>query len=396
MGAGKMRPSSADFDAALGALPLPVGLSIVGSIVFWAARDAMAGAIYVSVATLLLTAATDYNLKKMNFDRAIDPLATCNKILEEARRKSWPEIRDAHVREHKALFNRVDIDLGGKEAANIPTDRRLQSVIAGKEDNDLIALYFQYGRYLLMSSSRAPGILPANLQGLWNEHFNAPWNSDYHTNINLQMNYWPAEVCNLPETVAPLTNLVDRWREPGRLTAREMYDCGGWCMHHATDIYGKTAPIDDMRWGMSPLSGVWMTFPLWRHYKFTQDKEYLRNRAYPIMKEAAEFVSDFLVEKDGYLVTCPTMSPENSYFLPGKQDPCQLTYAATIDNQTLTAHLNQCIKASEILGVDEKERQKWREMLRKIPPIKIGKDSTIMEWIKDYKEVEPGDRKSVV
>lgn len=342
--------------------------------------------------TILFTAATDYNLDSVNFDRGINPLALCTEILSKAESKSFKQIKEAHIVEHQSLFNRVEIDLGRNHLAAWPTNVRLDSVKNGSEDLALVALYFQYGRYLLMGSSRAPGILPANLQGIWNEHINAPWNSDYHTNINLQMNYWPAEVCNLSETVDPLVNIVDKWREPGRESAKVMYGCNGWMMHHATDIFGKTVPNADMRWGMSPLSGVWMTFPLWRHYEFTLDEEYLRNQAYPVMKEAMEFVSDFLVEKDGYLVTNPTMSPENAYILEGKDYPCQLTYAATIDNQTLVAHINNCIQASEILGVDEELRGEWKDILQKIPPVRVGADSTIMEWVEDYKEWEPGHR----
>jgi alpha-L-fucosidase 2 len=171
-----------------------------------------------------------------------------------------------------------------------------------------------------------------------------------------------------------------------------MYGCNGWAMHHATDIFGKTVPNADMRWGMSPLSGVWMTFPLWRHYEFTLDTLYLKNKAYPIMKEAMDFVSDFLVEKDGFLVTNPTMSPENSYKHPNKDYYCQLTYAATIDNQTLTAHINHCIEASEILEMDDDLRQQWTDILSKIHPVRIGQDSTIMEWVEDYEEWEPGHR----
>jgi alpha-L-fucosidase 2 len=342
--------------------------------------------------TILFTAATDYNLGNLNFDRNIDPLKICNTILVKAEEKSYAQLREAHIIDHTSIFNRVQIDLGGEKLSSTPTDVRLDSVKKGCEDAALIALYFQYGRYMLMGSSRHPGILTANLQGVWNGHFNAPWNSDYHTNINLQMNYWPAEVCNLTETVGPLTNIVDKWREPGRVTARDMYACSGWAMHHATDIFGKTTPIADMRWGMSPLSGVWMTFPLWRHFEFTQDKEYLKNRAYPIMKEAMDFVTDFLIEKDAYLVTNPTMSPENAYILDGKDYPCQLTYASTIDNQTLLAHFDHCIEASEILGIDDELREKWKQMRLKIPPVQIGKDSTIMEWIKDYDEWEPGHR----
>jgi len=342
--------------------------------------------------TLILTAATDYNLDKLNFDRNIDPLAICENTLAKAEVKPYSELKEIHIQNHTSLFNRVQINLGGEQLSKVPTDVRLDSVKNGGEDPALIALYFQYGRYLLMGSSRFPGILPANLQGVWNGHFQAPWNSDYHTNINLQMNYWPAEVCNLPETVDPLISIVDKWREPGRETASDMYGCDGWMMHHATDIFGKTVPNADMRWGMSPLSGVWMTFSLWRHYEFTLDKEYLQKQAYPIMKEAMEFVSDFLVEKDGYLVTNPTMSPENAYVIEGNGYPCQLTYAATIDNQTLMGHIDHCIKASEILGVDKDLCENWIQIRRKIPPVLIGKDSTIMEWIEDYKEWEPGHR----
>ncbi len=342
--------------------------------------------------TLILTAATDYNLELLNFDRNINPADICDKIISEKENKDYKQIKNDHINDHQSLFDRVSLDLGQSEFSELPTDVRLDSLKKGSADQDLIALYFQYGRYLLMGSSRAPGILPANLQGVWNEHFNAPWNADYHTNINLQMNYWHAEIANLPETIEPLTNIVDKWRDPGRITAKQMYGCNGWAMHHATDIFGKTAPVADMRWGMSPLSGVWMTFPLWRHYEFTQDIEYLRDKAYPLMKEAMDFVSDFLIEKDGYLVTNPTMSPENAFKLPGKNEPYQLTYASTIDNQTLMAHIDQCIMASKILGTDEELRKDWRDIREKIVPVRIGKDSTIMEWIEDYEEWEPGHR----
>lgn len=342
--------------------------------------------------TLFITAATDYNLDKLNFDRNIDPLLICENILSNTQGKSFSELKKSHIQDHSDLFNRVQINLGGDQLLSIPTDVRLDSVKSGQEDPALIALYFQYGRYLLMGSSRFPGKLPANLQGIWNGHFNAPWESDYHTNINLQMNYWPADICNLPETVGPLTSIVDKWREPGHETAQQMYGCNGWTMHHATDIFGKTVPNANVSWGMSPLSGVWMTFPLWRHFEFTQEEEYLKNRAYPIMKEAMQFVSDFLVEKDGYLVTNPTMSPENAYMLDGDDSPYQLTYAATVDNQTLMAHIDHCIEASELLGVDEDLRKNWKQIRLKIPPVQIGKDSTIMEWIKEYREWAPGHR----
>lgn len=341
---------------------------------------------------ILITGATDYNFDKLNFDRKIDPVKICDSILSKAESKSYKQLLMDHIDDHEALFNRVSINLGENDLVNLPTNIRLDSVKLGAYDPALTALYFQFGRYLLMGSSREPGLLPANLQGVWNEHFQAPWNSDYHININLQMNYWPAEVCNLPETVYPLVNIVDKWREPGRETAKSMYGCNGWTMHHATDVFGKTVPNADMRWGMSPLSGVWMTFPIWRHYEYTQDKEYLKEQAYPIMKEAMAFVSDFLIEKDGYLVTNPTMSPENAYILEGKDYPCQLTYAVTIDNQTLMAHIDHCLEAGEILGESKELLDSWKEIREKIPPVRIGKDSTIMEWITDYDEWEPGHR----
>ncbi|NPA37281.1 MAG: glycoside hydrolase family 95 protein [Chlorobi bacterium] len=342
--------------------------------------------------TLLLTAATDYNLEMLNFDRSIDPEKTCNDIIAKAGKKTYSSLKQAHIADHSAIFNRVSFNLGGNNLDTIPTDKRLNAVKKGAEDPELVTLYNQYGRYLLMGSSRKPGKLPANLQGIWNGHIKAPWNSDYHTNINLQMNYWPAEICNLSETALPLTDLVNQWTEPGKVTAKKMYGCNGWTMHHATDIFGKTAPNADMRWGMSPLSGVWMTFPLWRHFEFTNDKAYLKNKAYPVMKEAMQFVSDFLIEKDGYLVTNPSMSPENAYKLPGSNKPNQLTYAPTIDNQILMAHIDNCIEAAEILGVDADLTKQWKEIRAKIPPVRIGKDSTIMEWIKDYEEWEPGHR----
>ncbi len=342
--------------------------------------------------TLLLTAATDYNLSKLNFDRSIKPAAICSEIISKAEKKSYQKIKSSHIKDHSKIFERVKIDLGGNESDTIPTDQRLIAVKSGGEDPALIALYYQYGRYLLMGSSRSPGVLPANLQGVWNNHLKAPWNSDYHTNINLQMNYWPAEICNLSETAIPLANLVDRWRTPGRISAKEMYGCSGWMMHHTSNIFGYTPPVGDLRWSMSPLSGVWMTVPLYRHYEFTEDIDYLRNKAYPVMKEAMEFIADFLVEKDGYLVSTPSMSPENSYLLPGSKKPNQITYAPTIDNQLLVAHINNSIEAANTLGIDRELVSKWKSILAKIPPVKIGKDSTIMEWIEDYDEREPGHR----
>jgi len=347
----------------------------------------------VNEAIIFYNAATDYNLEKLNFDRNIDPVENAKKNVDKASAKEFEILEREHVKEHKSFLNRQKIELGITQNSELPTDERLFKFQQGEIDNDLIALYFQYGRYLLMNSSRKPGRLPANLQGIWNEHLQAPWNSDYHTNINLQMNYWPAEVCNLPETVELLTNFVDIHRVPGRVTAREMYNAGGWAMHHNTDIFGATSVRAGIHWGMSPLAGVWMNFPLWRHYEFTGDLEYLKNKAYPVMKETSEFVLDFLVEdENGYLVTTPSMSPENSYLDPKTGKRVQLTYAPTMDIQILNEHLERCIEAARILEDDDEYISRLENVLRKLPPVQIGRDGTIQEWIKDYEEHEPGHR----
>ncbi|MBL7113744.1 MAG: glycoside hydrolase N-terminal domain-containing protein [Bacteroidales bacterium] len=228
-----------------------------------------------SKATIFLTAATDYNFSQLNWDRNIDPRKTCNDILEKASARGYEKIKKDHIAEHSEIFNRMEFELEKLTEDTIPTDQRLQHVIDGGYDPHLIALYFQYGGYLLMNSSRSPGILPANLQGVWNEHISAPWNSDYHVNINLQMNYWPAEVCNLHETVEPLIRFIDRNREPGRETAREMYDANGWTMHHITNIFGFTALADAIHWGMFPMGASWMCLSVWRHFEYTMDTTYL-------------------------------------------------------------------------------------------------------------------------
>ncbi len=342
-------------------------------------------------ATLIFTAATDYQIMTLNYDRALDPDSLCRKIIKKAARKDYARLKAEHSLDHEHLFNRVKLSLGKSPRSDFPTDERLKAYQRGLKDEDLAALYFQYGRYLLMDSSRFPGVLPANLQGVWNEHYQAPWNSDFHTNINLQMNYWPAEVCNLPETVRPLAEFLERLREPGRVTAEKMYGARGWTLHHLTDPFGRTAAADGP-WGVTPMCGPWMTFSLWRHYVFSQDEDFLMNQAYPIMKESALFVMDFLIpDGDGYLVTAPSHSPENRFILPSGEKSF-LTYGAAFDMEIARALFENCIRASEILQRDESLRKKWKNILGKLPSIRIGKDRTIMEWIKDYQEAEPGHR----
>ncbi len=343
---------------------------------------------------LLLTAATDYRLEKLNFDSAIDPVATCEEILKQVENKSYETLKASHLDEYQSFFNRVSIDLGGAGADSIPTDKRLMAVKEGIDDPALMALYFQYGRYLLMGSSRYPGKLPANLQGIWCKDFKAPWNSDFHTNINLQMNYWPAQVCNLSEMAGPLTNFIQQLQRPGGVTAREMYGAKGWTLHHLTDVFGRTGIMDGAQWGTFPMGGPWMTFPLYQHYAFTGDTAYLKEKAYPVLRSSAEFILDFLVEDEqGQWVTAPSNSPENSYFLPGTNQAFRLTYGATMDIQIITELFNNCIKSAETLGVDEAFSDSLKAVLDELPAVKVSKSTGgIQEWIKDYKEAEPGHR----
>ena len=357
------------------------------------ARD---GGIYISGAkevTLLWRGATDYNLSELNFDRSINPLAICEEYISQAAKLGYKKLCKRHIDDHREIFDRVALELGTTEQDALPTDVRLKAVKAGANDPGLIALYFQYGRYLLMNSSRQPAVLPANLQGIWNQHFDAPWGSDFHTNINLQMNYWPAEVCNLSETALPLIEFIDKLQKPGSVTAKEMYNARGWTLHHLTDPFGRTAIMDGV-WGCFPMGGPWMTFPIFEHYAFTQDKQFLNDTAYPILKSSAEFVLDFLVkDKKGQWVTIPSNSPENRYIDPISGKAFDLTYGATMDVQIITELFNNCIECCKILDKDHDFADRLRQVLKGLPPVKVSPSlGGIQEWIEDYKEAYPGHR----
>ncbi len=339
-----------------------------------------------------LTAASDYSIEKLNFDRSINPLQICSEILDAADLNNELILRKRHLDEYQEIFNRVSLDLGDTELDSLPTDERLARVKEGESDNGLIALYFQYGRYLLMGSSGGQAVLPANLQGIWNKDMNAAWNSDFHTNINLQMNYWPAEVCNLSETVRPLSTFMEKLMVPGAVTAREMYGTDGWVFHHLVDPFGRTGVADGV-WGITPLNGPWMTFTVYEHFLFTRDTSYLRNVAWPMMKGSAEFVKGFLIESpEGYLVTNPSHSPENAFKVPDSDENSALTYAATVDIEILNTFLDNCIEASRILNVDQAFAEELSEIKKRLPPVLINDKGVIQEWIKDYEEVEPGHR----
>ncbi|MFU1855799.1 glycosyl hydrolase family 95 catalytic domain-containing protein [Sphingobacterium sp. NGMCC 1.201703] len=337
------------------------------------------------------TAATDYDVSKLNFDHRIDPLARCRALLDQAQKQHYEQILSRHIADHRQLFDRLVFNMG--QPSDLPTDQRLKKVKEGGQDLSLISLYFQYGRYLLMGSSRSPGVLPANLQGIWNKDMNAAWSSDFHTNINIQMNYWPAEVCNLPETVVPFSNLITALREPGRVTARKTYNSSGWTMNHLTDPFGRTAIADGVGWGTFPIAAAWLVLHQWDHYLFTNDKRYLKQEAYPSMREAAEFILGYLVEDHkGYLVTAPSNSPENRYRMADGKE-FQLTYGATMDIEIIRELFEACLTAGTMVGEETDFAKKLKHVLAKLPPIRISpRYQTIQEWIEDYEEVEPGHR----
>ncbi|MHA7943924.1 glycoside hydrolase family 95 protein [Formosa sp. 3Alg 14/1] len=347
----------------------------------------------VQTLTIYLSATTNYDFDTLDLAEGVSPSLTSEKILNTINDKSFTTLKADHIKDHRNMFDRVSFSLGQDTLATLPTDERLNRIKDGAVDNGLMATYFQYGRYLLMGSSRKPGQLPANLQGVWNKHYNAPWNADFHTNINLQMNYWPAEVCNLPETSLLLANFMEKLTVPGGVTAQKMYGTKGWTLHHLTDAFGRTGVADGV-WGVSPLAGPWMTFPLYRHYEFTGDEAYLRN-IYPVLKGSAEFIVDFLVESpEGYLVTNPSHSPENAFFIPGSdnKERSVLTYGATIDIQIINELFDIITESSQILDTDHEFSQQIETLRKKLPKVQIGANGTIQEWIEDFEEVNVGHR----
>ena len=331
--------------------------------------------------TLLVAASTNY--------RGDDPQATCERQINQAAAQSYAKLRAAHVADYQSLFNRVELELGG--ASDLPTDKRLERVKQGGEDHQLIAQYFQFGRYLLISSSR-PGDLPANLQGVWADGFRPPWNSDYHLNINLQMNYWPAEVTNLSELHLPLFDLLESLRPSGRRTARLHYNARGFVAHHITDIWGFTTPGDRARSGLWPMGAAWLCQHLWEHYQFTQDHKFLAERAYPVMKEAAEFFLDYLVEdKNGRLVAGPSVSPENRYQSPNGEVGI-LCMGASMDTQIIRGLFRNCVEAAGVLGIDGEFRARLIRTGERLPPMRTGRDGRLLEWSEEYEEPDPGHR----
>ncbi len=353
-----------------------------------AAKDATLSVRNATSVTLLLAANTDF--VAWDYTKKKDPAKLCETQLSAAKSKSITDLEKVHVADYQTLFNRVSLDLG-EDTSRLPTDKRLQAVAQGEVDPALVALYFDYGRYLLISSSR-PGGLPANLQGIWCDHYRAPWNCDYHHNINDQMNYWPAETCNLAELHQPFIDYIDSLRAPGRRTAQIQYGADGWVVHTISNIWGFTAPGEHPSWGQFTCAGAWLCQHLWEHYAFNPDPEYLK-RAYPIMKESAEFYLDFLVPEPqhGWLVTSPSNSPENR-FKTADGAVASICYGPSMDMEILHNLFSNCIDASKILTVDEDFRAKLVDARSKLAPPQIGKHGQLQEWIEDFDEPEPGHR----
>lgn len=340
--------------------------------------------------TLLLVAATSYRNPQ---DISADPHQRCADYFASLRRKSYRQLKSAHIADHQRFFRRVDIDLGHAERLEgLPTDERLKAVQDGAEDPGLIALYFQFGRYLLIASSR-PGTQPANLQGIWNESTTPPWGSKWTTNINAEMNYWAAETTNLSECHEPLLKMLAELVESGQKVAKAHYGCRGWVLHHNTDIFRVTVPVDAApRWGLWVMGAAWLCQHLWEHFLFTGDRNFLE-RAYPIMRGAALFLLDWMVRnpKTGRWTTCPSLSPENAFRTKDGQE-ASFCIGSAMDLQLIHDLFCNCIEAATFLGVDEELREQLKQRLAELEPLKIGSDGRLMEWHEEFDEPEPGHR----
>jgi len=339
---------------------------------------------------LLLTAATNYKPEYPNY-QGNDPIKTTLEQLAKATSKSFLTLLNRHTNDFSALFGKVILQLSGNDPDTIPTDIRLKNQKNKIDDFHLQEIYFQYGRYLLISSSRE-GSLPANLQGIWANEIQSPWNGDYHTDINVQMNYWPADVTNLSECYQPLTNLIESLVKPGEKTAAIQYKANGWCVHPITNVWGYTAPGEQASWGMHLGAGGWLCEHFWDHYTFTMDRKYLE-QVYPIMLKASQFYLDWLVKdpKTGKLVSGPAASPENAFFAPDGS-VCQISMGPSHDQEVICELFTNMLKASVILKDTNPLLEKIRNALQNLAMPEIGSDGRLMEWAKEYTEQEPGHR----
>ncbi len=344
--------------------------------------------------TILITAATGYRGFKFKPDTPLEQvIANAKHQLDIAANKPFNTLRTEHIADHQRLFRRVSLNLGSPNTTK-PTDQRLKD-FAASPDPSLLALYFQYGRYLLISSSR-PGSQPANLQGIWNYQVTPPWSSNWTANINIQMNYWPAETTNLTECTAPLFDLIEGLSQTGAVTAKENYGLPGWCSHHNIDIWRASNPVGEgvgsPTWANWCMSGAWLCAHLYDHYLFTRDRDFLRTRAYPLMKGSAEFLLAWLIEDaEGHLTTCPSESTENNFLAPDGK-PAFTSAGCTMDMALIRELFANCIATSKELNLDADFAAKLNAAIPRLIPYQIGKYGQLQEWSIDFVEATPGQR----
>jgi alpha-L-fucosidase 2 len=346
--------------------------------------------------TLLLTAATSFNgFNKDPFTEGKDPQRICEQWLNAASKYSYQELKERHSKDHEKYINRVDFELEVSGRPDLPTDERIIAVRDGGKDDQLAVLFFHFGRYLLITSSR-PGTQPANLQGIWNNMTRPPWTSNYTANINTEMNYWPAEPCNLAEFHTPLFDLMDDLVTTGKKMANVYYNCRGWAAHHGIDLWRTVTPQGGpskgpASWAYWPMAGTWLCQHLWEHYAYSGDIEFLRTKAYPIMKEAALFCLDYLVEdENGNLVSVPSTSPENT-FIAQDGTHAAVSMSSTMDIALMWGLFTNCMESAAILG-DHEFRREIEKARDRLLPLQIGQHGQLQEWFQDFEEAEPGHR----
>ncbi|MFI6825747.1 glycosyl hydrolase family 95 catalytic domain-containing protein [Kribbella sp. NPDC050241] len=338
--------------------------------------------------TLVLSTATGYDGPSTPPTRsAEDCFAQADETVRTALTRGYDDLHAEHLQDYQALFRRSSLELPGNDTADLPTDVRLRN----GDDPALAALVFNYGRYLMIASSR-PGGLPTNLQGIWNDILQPPWSSNYTVNINTEMNYWPAETTNLAECHEPLLTYVEHLAEAGRRTAQERYGCGGWVAHHNADAWCWTIPVDgNPKWSNWPMAGTWLVRHLWDHYAFSGDREFLA-RAWPVLRGAAEFCFDWLIElPDGSLGTSPSTSPENDYVAPDGQ-PASVTVSATMDLALIADLFDRCVTTADVLELTDPLVERFAAARKRIPEPSIGSRGQLQEWAADLTEDDPHHR----
>jgi len=348
---------------------------------------------------ILLTEATSFNgFDKSPSHEGKDPAILSAEKLKLASAKNWDQLLASHQADYKNLFDRVELNLG-EQKMELPTDERMLKFNSGNADNGLIALYFQYGRYLMISSSR-PGSPPSNLQGIWNPHVQPPWGSNYTININTEMNYWPAENTNLSECHTVLFDFMNELAETGAVTAKTNYGIqNGWLAHHNADVWAKTSPAGGEnwdpkgapRWSCWPMGGAWFCQHLWEHFQYTGDRVFLEKQAWPLMKGAAEFMLAWMVQdENGYWVTNPSSSPENNFILDGKK--LEISKASTMDMSIIRELFANCINAAKTLGIEDEFTARLKDVSPKLYPFHIGQYGQVQEWFKDWDNPEDKHR----